>query len=746
MLRAARAALADGDVREAERQVMRLQGGYVESYQPLVDLWLTVPDGAAGSGPATDYRRWLDLGEGTAGHTWSTGSGTVEQEVFVSRPAGVLVLHRTGTAPMDVDVAVTSVHTLTGVEQDSAPDGADWSAAVRMPATVLPDYVPTTGTGVTPSPGPGDGVTCAVGVRVRTDGRSAPVPGGVEVRGATWITVLLTSESDYADAVTPLHGDLARLRAVAHERLTAAADAGVPALREQHVADHGALFGRVALRLGPVDGPPQRSLPTADRLARNAETHDDLDLAALAFQYGRYLTIAGSRPGTLPLNLQGIWNESPRPPWSSNYTININTEMNYWPTLSTNLAECQEPLTRWLEQLAAAGRATARELYDQPGWTAHHNSDAWAFAEPVGQGGDNPGWSFWPWGGVWLTRHLVEHHDFLGDDAALLRAWPVIAGAVDFVLGWLVELPDGTLGTCPATSPENSYLAPDGRPAAATTSTTSDLAMARDLLESARRVSAVVLTGDPAAERQHAELVARIDAVLERLPTERVTADGRIAEWHLADLVEAEPEHRHQSHLYGVHPGGRIDPDQDPALAAAARASLDARGPESTGWSLAWRLNLRARLRDRRGAELMVENFLRPVPAEADHAVSVRGGGVYRSLLCAHPPFQIDGNFGFTAGVAELLVQSHRFAEGAPGRREIHLLPCLPPSWRDGAVRGLRARGGLVVDVEWSGGALDRAVLTADRDTTAVVRLGDATATMRLTAGLPVEAPLRGVV
>ena len=261
VLRAARAALADGDVREAERQVMRLQGGYVESYQPLVDLWLTVPDGAAGAGRAADYRRWLDLGEATAGHSWTAGPAALEQEVFVSRPAGVLVLHRTGTAPMDVDVAVTSVHTLTGVEPGPTRGGADWSAVVRMPAAVLPDYIPATGTGVTPSPGPGHSITCAVAVRVLTDGRSSSGPDGVEIRGATWITVLLTSESDYADAATPLHGDDARLRAVARERLTAAADAGVPALREQHVVDHGALFGRVTLRLGPDDGHTRRACP-----------------------------------------------------------------------------------------------------------------------------------------------------------------------------------------------------------------------------------------------------------------------------------------------------------------------------------------------------------------------------------------------------------------------------------------------------------------------------------------------------
>ncbi|WP_399552498.1 glycosyl hydrolase family 95 catalytic domain-containing protein, partial [uncultured Cellulomonas sp.] len=464
-------------------------------------------------------------------------------------------------------------------------------------------------------------------------------------------------------------------------------------LRAEHVADHGALVGRVHLDLGATSA---SALPTDERLRRHTAGTPDPGLAALAFHYGRYLMVAGSRPGTLPLTLQGIWNDAVQPPWSCSYTLNINTQMNYWPALSTNLAECHEPLVRWVGELATAGARTADELYGLRGWTAHHNSDAWAFTEPVGDGTSDPSWSFWPLGGAWLVRHLVDHHDVTGDFLTPADR-DVLAAAARFALDWLVELPDGSLGTRPATSPENTFVAPDGLPAALSTSTTADLAIVRDLLENVVRLDV------------GADLVAEASAALERFPAERVAADGRLAEWR-DDVPEAEPQHRHQSHLYRVHPGTSIDPDQEPELARAALATLEARGTVSTGWSLAWRLNLRARLGDPVGAAAMIDAFLRPAG---------KGAGVYRNLFCAHPPFQVDGNLGFTAGVAELLLQSHRTVGGT---RELSLLPALPQAWPSGSVRGLRARGGVTVDLAWDGGVLTAARLVADRDVSVLVR------------------------
>ena len=549
---------------------------------------------------------------------------------------------------------------------------------------------------------PGTSSTAAVALEVVTDGVVVAGPDGLLLHDATWATVVVATSTDYAGPTTPLHGDADALRARAVTTAATAAARGVAALRDEHVTDHSRLFDRVTLELPSAAS----DLPTDERVRRHAAGEADPGLAALAFHLGRYLLIAGSRPGTSPLTLQGIWNDAVRPPWSSNYTININTEMNYWPALSTDLAECHEPLLRWVGDLAASGTRTAAELYGLRGWVAHHNSDAWAFTEPVGDGTSDPTWSFWPFGGVWLARHLVDHDEFTGAEVGR----SVVLGAARFLLDWLVDLPDGTLGTRPSTSPENSFLAPDGRPAAVTTSTTADLAMARDLLES------VVRLGGPA------DLVAEAAAALERLPAERVAPDGRLAEWY-DDVADAEPEHRHQSHLFRVHPGTSIDPDQAPDLARAAGASLDARGPDTTGWSLAWRLNLRARLRDPAGAEAMVDAFQRPAGA---------GAGVYRNLFCAHPPFQIDGNHGFTAGVAELLLQSHRTVGAL---RELHLLPTLPASWPSGSVRGLRARGGVSVDLAWDRHTLIAARLVADRDTTVLLRHAGTTRRVDLRAG-----------
>ncbi|WP_456788202.1 glycoside hydrolase family 95 protein [Cellulomonas sp. P5_C5] len=686
-LAAARDALDDGDVREAERQVQRLQGGFVQAYQPLVDLWLEQDASTDG------YERWLRLDDGVAGQSWATGT----QEAFVSRPASVVVVHRTWSGG-PLRVRLTSEHPLDA----PTADGSGWSATLRLPSDAPPDYV--AGTQVVRDRAPGTSITAAVSLHVDTDGVVAPGPDGVRVRDATWATLVVATATDYAGATTPLHGDADALRAQATTTAATAAARGVTALRDEHVADHTRLFGRVTLDL-PSTGSDR---PTDERIRRHAAGGPDPGLAALAFHLGRYLLIAGSRPGTLPMTLQGIWNDSVRPPWSSNYTLNINTEMNYWPALSTDLAECHEPLLRWVGALAASGTRTAGELYGLRGWTAHHNSDAWAFTEPVGDGSSDPSWSFWPFGGVWLARHLVDHVDFTGEPVDL----SVLHGAARFALDWLVELPDGSLGTRPSTSPENTFVAPDGRPAAVTTSTTADLALARDLLEN------VVRLGGPA------DLLAEASAVLERLPEERIAPDGRLAEWR-DDVVDVEPEHRHQSHLFRVHPGTSIDPDQAPDLARAALATLDARGPDSTGWSLAWRLNLRARLRDPAGAEAMVDAFLRPAGA---------GAGVYRNLFCAHPPFQIDGNLGFTAGVAELLLQSHRTVGPL---RELHLLPTLPPSWPSGSVRGLRARGGVSVDLTWDGHVLTAARLVADRDLAVLLRHDGTTERLDLRAGEP---------
>ena len=793
---AVRAALRAGDVRAAERLVQLLQHGHSQAYQPLVDLWLedvgageggdaaervgAGEDVGDGASSVTGYRRSLDLRTAVAEHSWETDSGESSRtttRAWVSAPDQAFLVHRrveAGVLPR-LRVCLTSVH--PGARVGGIDGLPGLLAEVRMPSQVFPAHEPS------PEPvaydqAAGAAVTAAVQVRVVTDGevrevRRADGGAALEVTDASELVVVLGTGTDYVDPVTTPHDDA---RAVQEEtggrmdrlveEMSAALAAGAQVCDgplARHTADHQGLFARVELELGdraPMSGVPASggaaalSLPTDVRLDRFADGEPDADLAALMFQYGRYLMIAGSRPGTLPMTLQGIWNDAVRPPWSSNYTTNINVEMNYWPAEPANLSECHEPLLGFLGHLRTTGTSVADELYGVPGWAVHHNSDAWAFALPAGDGTSEPCWTAWPMGAVWLARHLWDHYDYTRDaDFLREQAWPLLRGAADFALGWLVELPDGSLGTAPATSPENRYVAGDGQPAAVTTSTTADLVMIRDLLGRCLEVIDVLAAidaddvgdvgdaldgvgADPVAATGLDAWRASAEAALARLPGERVLPDGRLAEW-CDDVADHEPEHRHQSHLYGAYPGSAVDQVRTPELAAAALATLDARGPDSTGWSLAWRLALRARLRDADGAVAALRAFLAPV---SDAEPGSHGAGVYRNLFCAHPPFQIDGNFGFTAGVCEMLVQSHT---STAEETVVSLLPAVPAQWPDGQVRGLRARGAVTVDLRWADGVVQDVVLTADRDRTVTVLLpgerGTVRTTVRLLAGEPMD-------
>ncbi|GAA1614747.1 glycosyl hydrolase family 95 catalytic domain-containing protein [Actinoplanes couchii] len=659
---AAREAALAGDVRTAEAEVKRAQQGYTQSYQPLIDLWLD----QEGSDP--EVERSLDLTEAVARHTWSAGGSRMCQETFASAPDQALVVHRTVVdgEPVTVRIRVTSPHpTLTA----SVSDGR-WTGQVRMPSHVEPSYVSIPFAEAVCYDDSAT-VTATAALAVTTDGQVRADGADLIITGTRSVLLVLTTD-------THAHGD-----AVDRAQLVASTPSSL--LRSRHVQDHRAFFDRADLELGPA----RTGTPTDERL----RTHDgqDPDLVALAFHFGRYLLIAGSRPGTRPMNLQGIWNDQVRPPWSSNYTININTQMNYWPALVTGLTELTEPLHTWLELLSRSGARTARRLYDADGWVAHHNADIWGFTGPTGRGSDDPSWSFWPLGGVWLSLHLLDHYEMTGDSAELLRSRPILIGAARFALDALVELPDGSLGTAPSTSPENTYVAADGQPASVGVSTTADRVLIRTLLAGVRRCGS-------------SELDDRIDTALERIPGERIGTDGRIMEWY-TDVPDAEPLHRHQTHLVGLFPRASIDAEETPDLARAARRTLEARGAESTGWSLAWRIALWARLHDPAQVAALTRRFLQPVADDGHHL----SGGVYRGLLCAHPPFQIDGNLGFTAGVAEALLQSH--AVEPDGSRRVRLLPACP--WPDGSVRGLRARGGLTVDFTWQDGRVTAASLTA---------------------------------
>ncbi|MFI5064619.1 MAG: glycosyl hydrolase family 95 catalytic domain-containing protein [Streptosporangiales bacterium] len=672
----------------------RLQGPDSESYQPLGDLWLRWPGGTppprADRTPppeAGGYRRSLDLGTAIASVTCQ-GNGPGHREVLASYPDQVIMvrIHAAAGQRLDLEVRFTTPHH----EVDSSAEPAGRLVATgRVPAHVAPAHQGQAGRVRYRE---GHGMLFGLAVEVRAGGgRTGARDGVLTVAGASEITLLITAGTSYRG--WDVHPGDDRDEVV--QRCTAVLDAAAMLtaadITRRHVDDHGALFGRVALAVaGPADpgGVNLSALPTDERVRRVQHGARDAGLETLLFDYGRYLLIASSRPGSQAANLQGIWNEEVQPPWSCDYTTNINLPMNYWAAESTGLPECHLPMMDLIEALARSGTRTARDLYGCRGWVVHHNADLWKATWPV-QG--DPMWAMWPMGAAWLCRHLVEHADFTGDEAFLAeRAWPAVRDAARFLLDFLVEEPDGSLATFPSTSPENTFLDPGGRRQCLDASPTMDRWITRELFGSVLEVARRTGLGDET-------FLTEVRSALNRVPAPQIGPDGRLLEWS-APFAESEPGHRHLSHLYGLYPGDGADIEMTPDLALAARRSLEyrlAHGSGQSGWSCAWVLCLRARLGDGLGAAEAIQRML------SSHLAP--------NLLGLHPPriFQIDGNLGYTAGIAEMLVQSHRSM--------LRLLPALPPSWPHGQVRGLRARGAITVDLTWADGRLTEATITGQR-------------------------------
>ncbi|MBC8026521.1 MAG: glycoside hydrolase N-terminal domain-containing protein, partial [Steroidobacteraceae bacterium] len=516
--------------------------------------------------------------------------------------------------------------------------------------------------------------------------------GGIFVLNAESVTILVSMATNHrGPADLSADPTLANL-----ERLAAASRTTYEGLLARHVSDHRARFNRVSLDLGSSEA---ANLPTNERVKNFAMTQDP-SFVSLYFQFGRYLLLSCSRPGSQPANLQGLWNEKTNPSWGSKYTINVNTQMNYWPAGPAALHECVEPLLRMTQELSVTGGRVAQSMYGARGWVAHHNTDLWRAAAPI----DGAFWGMWQMGGAWLTLALWDHWDYTRDRTFLGALYPLLKGASEFFIDTLVEHPrEKLLVTNPSISPENRH--PFGSSMCA--GPAMDSQILRDLF--ARTAEAASVLG------QDPEFRGELARVRERLPTDRIGKAGQLQEWMDDwDMEAPEINHRHISHLWALHPSDQITLEDTPALAAAARRTLEIRGDESTGWGIAWRLNFWARLGDGNHVHELLKLLLSPQRT-------------YPNLFDAHPPFQIDGNFGATAAIAEMLLQSHR------GR--LKLLPALPRAWPRGRITGIRARGGFELDIRWSEGELDTVVVTSLAGEPATLVYKDRTVPLNLKRG-----------